>query len=304
MGAIARCDAMKWKAVFAILVAFAGCTMARYASANTCSWVSITPCSFGTYNPSLSTNTTTTGALIFTCNTSGSVTLRLDGGSSGNYAARTFTGSAYTYNIYWDSTHTQVAGNDVAHEDTFTATGGTQTITTYCSMTADQNMPSGSYTDACTAHLVYGASNKTSTENVSATVTKSCSASIATNLVFGAYDPIVTNKTVALNGAATASVTCTSTVPYVVTAGQGTFPGSGSTDAAPVRQMANGTNRLGYSIYQNSGRTIALGNTAGTGLAGTGSGGAQTVTLYGQIPAGLNEPSGTYTDTVILSVTY
>jgi spore coat protein U-like protein len=171
-------------------------------------------------------------------------------------------------------------------------------------MTADQNMPSGSYSDACTAHLLYAGHNKTSTENVKAAVTKSCSASIATNLLFGAYDPIVTNKSVALNGTATASVNCTITVPYVVTAGQGTYPGSGSTDPAPVRQMANGTYRLGYSIYQDLGRTTVWGNTAGTGLAGTGSGSAQTITLYGQIPAGLNQPSGTYTDTVILSVTY
>jgi spore coat protein U-like protein len=297
---------MKWKAVFAIVVALVACTTARYArAALNCSWVSITPCSFGTYNPSLSTNTTTTGSLVFTCNASGSVTLQLDGGSSGNYAARTFSGGSYTYNIYWDSAHTQVAGNDSAHELTFNAVKNTNTVTTYCSMTADQNMPSGSYSDACVAHLIYGSSNNvTMTESVSATVTKSCSASIATNLVFGAYDPIVTNKSVALNGAATASVNCTSSVPYVVTAGQGTYPGSGSTDSAPVRRMANGTDRLGYSIYQDSGRTIVLGNTAGTGLSGTGSGGAQTITLYGQIPAGLNQPSGTYSDTVILSVTY
>ena len=294
---------MNWKVVFATLVAAIACTIPRYAQAS-CSWVSITPCSFGTYNPSLSTNTTTTGSLVFTCTASTSVTLFLDGGSSGNYAARTFTGGTYTYNIYWDSAHTQVAGNDVAHEDSFTAVSGTNTVTTYCSMTADQNMPSASYSDACTAHLIYAAQNKTSTENATATVTKSCSASIATNLVFGAYDPIITNKSVALNGAATASVNCTATVPYVVTAGQGTYPGSGSTDPAPVRQMANGTFRLGYSIYQNSGRSMVLGNTQGTGLPGTGAGVAQTITLYGQIPAGLNQPSGTYTDTVILSVTY
>jgi spore coat protein U-like protein len=295
---------MKWKAIFATLVAVAWCTMASHAHANTCDWVSVAPCTFGIYNPSLSTNTNTTGSLVFTCNTSGSVTLQLDGGSSGNYAARSFSGGTYTYNIYWDSAHAQVAGNDLAHQDTFNATGGTNTITTYCSMTAGQNMPSGSYTDASTAHLLYGPQNKTSTENVSATVTKSCSASIATNLLFGAYDPIVANTSVALNGTATASVNCTLAVPYVVTAGQGTYPGSGSTDPAPVRQMANGTNRLGYSIYQDSGRSIVLGNTAGTGLNGTGAGVAQTITLYGQIPAGLNQPSGTYTDTVILSVTY
>ena len=297
------CDAMKCKIGLAILVAVAVCAAARRAQADNCSWVSVTPCSFGIYNPTQSTNATTTGSLVFTCNTDTVVTLQLDGGSSGNFAARSFTGGTYTYNIYWDSAHTQLAGNDPAHQLTFTADEA-NTITTYCSMTAAQNMPSGSYSDADTAHLLYGPKNKTSTENVTATVTKSCSASVVTNLVFGTYDPVVANKTVVLNGAATASVNCTATVPYVVTAGQGTYPGTGSSDAAPIRQMASGTHRLGYSIYQNSGRSIVFGNTQGTGLPGTGAGVAQTITLYGQIPAGLNEPSGTYTDTVILSVTY
>lgn len=58
-------------------------------------------------------------------------------------------------------------------------------------------------------------------------------------------------------------------------------------------------------FFSNSGRTTNWGNTVGTDtVAGTGSGVAQTLTVYGQIPASQFVRSGSYTDTVVATVTY
>jgi spore coat protein U-like protein len=62
---------------------------------------------------------------------------------------------------------------------------------------------------------------------------------------------------------------------------------------------------LHYSLFQDSARTINWGNTVGTDtVAGTGNGGGQTLTVYGQIPSGQGNRPGTYNDTITVTVTY
>ena len=145
----------------------------------------------------------------------------------------------------------------------------------------------------------------TAANNLSVTATVAASCTIATNAVaFGAYDPIVTNKTANLDGTGTVTVTCTNGSIGTITLGQGANATIGSTDALPLRQMAATTNRLSYQLYSDAARLVVWGNAIGAGIARTGSGVADPLTVYGNVTAGQNVPAGSYSDTVVATVTF
>jgi spore coat protein U-like protein len=142
-----------------------------------------------------------------------------------------------------------------------------------------------------------GALTATTTMNVTATVLSSCSVS-ATDLAFGNYNPI---SGAALDGATSISVTCTNGTSYNVGISAG--GGAGATTAS--RKMTNGANTLNYTLYRDAGRTNVWGDIVATDtLPGTGSGAAQPIDVYGRIPGGQTAPSGGYSDTVTITVTY
>lgn len=147
----------------------------------------------------------------------------------------------------------------------------------------------------------------TATDNlsVSATVTANCTITATSALGFGAYDPIVTNASTALNGTGTVSTTCTNGSAAVITLGQGATPAGGSSAAVPLRQMSDGgANRLAYTLFSDTDRSGVGGNTAGTGVGTTGNGTARSLTVYGSVASSQNVPAGSYTDTVIATVTF
>ena len=146
----------------------------------------------------------------------------------------------------------------------------------------------------------------TATANLSVTATVSANCIISTAPVaFGAYDPVFTNHTTALTGQGTVSVTCTSGASTKVTLGEGLHATGASTAAAPARQMNDGgTNNLTYSLYSDNLLTAVWGNTAGTGVAHTGTGLNTDLTVYGSVDPGQNVPSGNYADTVVATVTF
>jgi len=150
------------------------------------------------------------------------------------------------------------------------------------------------------------ASAATATANLSVTATVAASCSISTTaLGFGAYDPVGANAASPLDGTGSVVVTCTSGAPATLTLGQGANAAAGSTNTAPVRRMKNaGGAFLSYSLYQDTAHTTSWGNTAGTGVAQTGTGTAASVTVYGRVPAAQNVGSGAYSDTVVATVTF
>lgn len=165
-------------------------------------------------------------------------------------------------------------------------------------------------TATAAAGLALGASSigmaATATSNLSVTATVTSNCTIGTTAVaFGAYDPVSANATTPLNGTGTVSVTCTSGASATITLGQGSNAAAGSTDAAPLRRMKDaGTDLLSYALYQDSGHATSWGNTAGTGIAQTGTGTTANLTVYGQVAAGQNVPAGSYSDTVVATVTF
>lgn len=130
---------------------------------------------------------------------------------------------------------------------------------------------------------------------ISATVQATC-LNTATNLGFGIYTGIVATAT------ATITITCTATTPYTVGLGYGTSSGA----TATTRKMTGpAAALLNYGMYSNATWTTNWGNTLGEGWAiGTGNGAGQTLTVYGQVPAGQYVAPGAYTDTILATVTY
>ena len=69
--------------------------------------------------------------------------------------------------------------------------------------------------------------------------------------------------------------------------------------------MSQSSEQVTYGLYQDSGRTQVWGDSAGTNTAaGTGSGLAQTFSVYGRVPAQSTPSPGTYVDTVVVTVSY
>jgi spore coat protein U-like protein len=140
------------------------------------------------------------------------------------------------------------------------------------------------------------ATTTTATFTVSASVQGSCTIS-ATALSFGAYTGT------ALPGTSTVSVNCTGGTTYNVGLNPGIATGATVTTRKMTGQYLHGT--LAYSLFSNSGMTTNWGNTVGTDtLAGTGTGAAQTLTVYGNIPTATAPAADGYSDTITATITY
>ena len=146
------------------------------------------------------------------------------------------------------------------------------------------------------------AGTATTNLGVTASVTGNCIISTA-DVAFGAYDPIVANAASAQNGTGTVTITCTKDESTVLTLGLGANDNGGSA-SDPARRLRDGTNFLSYTLFSNAGRTTEWGNNAGTGVADTGTGTARAHTVYGSIGSGQNVPEGSYSDTVLATVTF
>jgi spore coat protein U-like protein len=143
------------------------------------------------------------------------------------------------------------------------------------------------------------AATATGTLSVTATVASACLIANGT-LAFGTYDP---TSGAALNAATTLTLTCSLGTPYNI--GMGVGGGLGGTIS--LRVLTSGTNLLPYKLFRDAGRTLNWGITIGTDtLAATSSilTLANTINVYGQIPASEAAASGSYTDSVTVTVTY
>ncbi len=144
------------------------------------------------------------------------------------------------------------------------------------------------------------AATATSSFQVQITITKSCSVTSGTPINFGnvaASSPRVTANT-------NISVTCSRLTPYTV----GLAPtGSSTTGAGQMSGAIGGnTDKVPYQLAKDAAGAIWGNDTAaGTSnvVAGTGSGAAQSLTVYA-IVANANFTPDVYTDTVNVTVTY
>ena len=112
---------------------------------------------------------------------------------------------------------------------------------------------------------------------------------------FGPYDSLTR---AAVDGVGSVFVNCDGTAGFAVSLGQG-----GSGTFAP-RSMSSGQSDMTYNLYTGSARTTVWGDGSGGTLTVGGSGTSSEFTVHGRIDAGQNLPAGTYTDTVVVTVTY
>ena len=135
----------------------------------------------------------------------------------------------------------------------------------------------------------------TSNFNVTATVVASCQIA-TTDMAFGNYSGVQ------LDGQSTVTATCTNTTPYTIGLSAGTFAGATVTTR---RMTGPGAAGLPYSLFREAGRTTNWGVTVGTDtVAGTGNGAAQPLSVFGRIPAGQFASPGSYSDTILATLTY
>jgi spore coat protein U-like protein len=140
----------------------------------------------------------------------------------------------------------------------------------------------------------------TNTFNVTANIVAACTVT-ATNLGFGPYSP---SGATAVTNTSTINTFCTVGTPYTLSLNVGTGGGSFTT----TRKMANGASLMNYNLYTSAALTTVWGDgtnsTATVGGTGTGLLTAAPSTVYGSIPVGQDLPTGNYTSTIIVTVTY
>jgi len=217
------------------------------------------------------------------------------------------------YQLYTDSGFTTIYQYTPSNQYSApysNSTGGTSNSTVYAKILSGQTSPPGTYTDtyssAAQAQVAgnvastlpgtcSGASSSLSV-SVTATVASNCALSVA-NLNFGSMSTLASNT----DTTGSITVTCTNTTPYNIGLSAGT--GTGATVAA--RKMTNGAASVVYSLYKDAARSSVWGNTVGTNTsAGTGTGGAQTSTVFGRVPPQSVPTPGTYSDTIIVTATF
>jgi spore coat protein U-like protein len=146
------------------------------------------------------------------------------------------------------------------------------------------------------AQDVWAAQTTTTTLAVSASVDSTCSVTASTL----AFLTVHSGASVT-NANATVNVTCTSGATYDV----GLDPGTHAISSQRYLAGATPTNTLMYNLYSDSGFSVPWGNTVNTDtIQGTGSGSAQVLTVYGQIPGSQAPATDVYNDVVTITVSY
>lgn len=301
------------------------CSIGAAYGQNVSCTVTPTGPAFGDVTSALLANQTssTTGTIGYSCsgfqhNSTGTVCLSLGNFNGSNTRSMTAGANTLNYQIYQDSGFTTVWGDS--------ATNGIETIqvssdssgnasgsaTMYAkTLTGQTTTPAGSYTQTfasgnpnqVTAARGTGTPCTSITSNptgisftTTATVSNLCTISTS-SVNFGS----VTSLSSGVPATGSVTLQCTNGDAYNVGLNAGT--GSGATISN--RLMTKGSSTIIYSLYQNGTHTSVWGTTLGTNtVAGTGTGANQTLTVFGLVPSQTIPAPGTYTDTVVATVTY
>jgi len=300
------------------------------ALAQSCNFT-ISNLNFGSIDLTANSTFTSTATYSASCTGTANTTVRtcpnIDTGSGGSTSGSPrflLNGAArLNFNLYQDNAYTSVWGSNLwafagsypsPTIDVSLNSGGTGSAsqTIYGQVWAgQQTLAGGAYsstfsgTQASVAYAystvgtcaTIGSSHATSASfSVSATDVTTCAVNAST-LNFGAAGVLRS----ALDATSSVAVTCTNSAPYTLALDGGL---SAATNPAQ-RKMTLGGQAITYGLYQDSGRSQPWGDSTGTNtVAGTGSGLTQTFTVYGRVPAQTTPAPGTYTDTVVVTLSY
>jgi spore coat protein U-like protein len=301
------------------------------ARAQTCNF-SFTAINFGSVDVTASASTDISGTFSASCSggLAGStvrVCPHLGEGSQGagaNGSPRYMKSGADTlnYNLYSDAGHTTIWGSDLAGwsgasppqiDMTLDGTGsgsttrtvygrvpgsqGSARVGTYTSSFAGYAEVRYAYSTAGTCPTQTGFSSATPSFTVQASVQAMCTVN-TTPINFGTVGVISANR----DATGTLSVVCTRDAGYTVAIDAGLNDSGAGVNA---RKMTSGGESIGYQLYRDSGRSQVWGNTDGVNTkGGTGTGATDLHTVYGRVPPQTTPRAGTYTDRVVVTVTY
>ena len=311
-------------AAAAILVATSGAALAQ-----SCTFT-MPNINFGTLDLTAATNYRTTAIFVSNCTGTAGRSILVcpnfnagTGGVNGTGSIRYMLNGAnqLQYNIYRNNAYTTVWGSRTwglpPTPPTVTvnlngAGTGTRNQTARVQVPLGQGaLPAGLYTSSFAgiqAEVNYdysgggrscttiSAANTNSTPlpfTVSATAGALCTIT-ATDLNFGTATLLNSN----VDTTNTISVRCPSGLPYTV----GLDGGGAGTTNPTLRELDNGIDQIIYGIYTNAARTTGWSNS--TTLGGTGNGAFQNYTAYGRIAPQVTPAADTYTDTIVVTVTY
>ncbi len=325
-----RCSAMLLLLVYGLLH-----TLPAPAAAITCSSTSMGPVTFGNVDP-LSSQTQTTASLSYTCSNPNTAThsaticfsIGEPAGAQTNPRLMKNGTNTLQFQLYWGSYNGTIWGSQFFGSNTplmVNLTLGNKASTTGMAtlyavvLNGQTTIVPGNYSDnyangdtAVTINDVAGntapgtcSGTQTGSYfpfNVTATVVKNCTVN-ANNLNLGS----VAAGATATSGSTTISVACSKTTPYYV--GLAPQNVSSTTGAGTMKGTGTNTNSITYQLYSNSALTTVWGNTAtstsvGNGVAGTGSGVAQTLAAYAKVTGSTDVTPDNYSDTVQINVNY
>jgi spore coat protein U-like protein len=248
----------------------------------------------------------TTGQVQFQCTKGTAYAIGLSSGQNssivtGRVMRRNSDGATLGYQLFSDPSYTTNWGNDAGSSwVTGIGTGNDQSATIYAQIPGAEAFFSTSngtnFGDMVTASISGNFTTDTRTVQVTLQqVSPGCGIG-ANSLNFGLYSGTV------LSATTTIQVACTSGTTYNVGLNAGTA--AGATVAKRSMTLNGGTALLGYALYSNAGYSVNWGNSSGSWVAGTGNNTVQNLTVYGQIPAGQSVLAGSYTDTIVATLTY
>jgi spore coat protein U domain-containing protein, fimbrial subunit CupE1/2/3/6 len=134
--------------------------------------------------------------------------------------------------------------------------------------------------------------------NVSLTVASNCQVTV-TDLHFGTYDPLLGNADQPLDATADLNMLCTRGAQATIKFDYGRTP------QGLNRGMTFGSDRVNYSLFQDSSRTKPWADGEnGLHVVGTGGRTPERYVVYGRVPAGQDVPPGAYNDIVMATVDF
>jgi len=128
-----------------------------------------------------------------------------------------------------------------------------------------------------------------------------------TSVNFGNYDVFLATP---LDSTGTTTVWCDENLKSNMIIDIGPSGNSGGFQPRKMRR-SSGSDLLDYNLYTNSSRTTVWGNgTAGTSTVNVGGGRLKknepptSLTIFGRVPPGQNVSVGTYSDTLVVTITW
>jgi spore coat protein U-like protein len=325
--------------LISLLAALAFCSLAKPAAATMSCTNAFTNMQFGSFDVLAGTSVTTSAVGTISCTGATPnatyqfcVSVRAGPDAVGNQRYMVSGSNTLAFNLFWNSADTYPYGS---YTDDYLGGGEPVTLTAdssgnvYVSGTAyygvipggQQSVVPGSYTEymaqVSTQNIQYGALSSAGSCPIGAytsgfgfyvyaTVISNCNISTISGLTFAANAALTSN----IDATGAIGVQCTNTTPYSIGLDNGTHA-SGS----QRRMYSAATGQyISYNLYTDAARTSAWSAstsasscTSGSGTCdlGTGTGATQpAVTVYGRVPPQTTPTIGTYTDTVVVTVTY